>query len=113
MTSQEQAYELAKKNGYAGRVYSKYGELLDPLFFQALGRGLGWDSQVEYYKCENEACVTEERWLTKSFCPDCGEKLYPVIVPTENWRQEHHRLIDWIDDGKSVEEFFKGIISNK
>ena len=71
--------------GYINFDYKWAEILLDPAFFQALGRGLGWQEKGYPDKYEGH-------WKAQ-------------------WSYEHHRLIDWIDDGKSVEEFMRLLLT--
>jgi len=52
-------------------------QLLDPLFWQCLGKSLGWGA------IGNESILTPE------------------------WKIYWHRFIDYLAEGKSAEEFFK------
>jgi hypothetical protein len=74
----------------------------DPKFFQALGRGLGWPKETVEYHIDTQSWDDERRCLIDGYIER--------KVPT--WRYHHHRLIDWIDDGKEIEEFFTNLLSN-
>lgn len=60
---------------------------LDPLFWQALGKSLGW-VKGEEYTGENYESSHEGQWKT-----------------------EWHRFIDHLAEGKDPEEFFKDLLS--
>jgi len=64
---------------------------LDPVFWQALGRGLGWDHE-----------------LVTIHAVDNGR---PTIVTRvgQHWFYHWHRFIDFLAEGKTVEEFFESI----
>lgn len=83
MTYTEQAIEIACKNGYDVSEKLEYGHsrLLDHLFFQALGRGLGWG--------EDENNTWDKR----------------------TWASHWHRLIDHLAEGKDIESFFEQLIN--
>lgn len=101
MTIQE-AIQLAVNNGYptfklflypgqeqTGISYTTWLEmvhgwiLLDPLFWQALGKGMGWEN----------------------ITPLLGENM---IAP--DWQTAWHKLIDHVASGKSIEDFFANLI---
>lgn len=79
--------EIATKEGYNVGVKTDAEILLDADFFRTLGRGLGWQEKGYPDKYEGH-------WKAQ-------------------WSYEHHRLIDWIDDGKSVEDYFKELLLTK
>ncbi len=84
----EEAYKLAKQNGYAGRLYSNYGEFLDPSFWQALGKSLGW-AEKRFYQLDP----------VHSFM---GEKM-----PEAKWY--FRAFMEDIWNGKTAEEFFSNL----
>lgn len=57
--------------------------LLDPLFWQALGRGLGWDDNIQTYVPR-------------------GNKT--------NYMIQWHRFIDHLIEGKDIESYFKNLL---
>jgi hypothetical protein len=59
---------------------------LDPLFWQSLGKGLGWDETVEVER------------------PDFP--LTPALKATQ-WKVHWHHFIDAIAEGRKPEEFFR------
>ena len=59
---------------------------LDPLFWQSLGRGLGWEETVEVE------------------IPDFP--LTPALKATQ-WKVHWHRFIDAVAEGRTPEEFFR------
>lgn len=97
MTHLEQAIKDAQRVGY--KLYDSNGRdeisdvvwytkdwkagqaqlLLDPAFWQALGKARGWELW--------------EGWDEE--CPEC------------HWKALWHRLIDHLADGKDVESFFE------
>lgn len=81
----ERAYELAKSGGWEGwkllSVRSWQENALDPEFFQALGKALGWNST------------------------DFGNYEAP------DWLLYAHRFYDLILTGKSTDDFWKEILN--
>ena len=59
---------------------------LDPLFWQSLGKGLGWEETVEIE------------------IPDFP--LTPALTATQ-WKVHWHRFIDALAEGRTSEEFFR------
>lgn len=68
--------------------------LLDPLFWQALGKALGWGNRIEA-----SAFMRGKEWVKG---PDLSE------IPM--WLYYWHRFIDWIADGKDPDLFFKELL---
>ncbi len=63
--------------------------LLDPLFWQALGKGLGWNGKNMDACCESNP-GSQDEWFY-------------------NW----HNFIDHLASGKSVDSFFEELLNNK
>ena len=59
--------------------------LLDPLFWQALGKAMGWGKYCD--------------------CLPIGHE-HKLHCEMSEWFQEWHRLIDALAGGKSIEEYF-------
>lgn len=69
--------------GEFGKVSNHF--LLDPLFWQALGKAEGWiDGDKDSYG------VPKEKW---------------------GWKDQWHRFIDKIADGGTPDEFFKDLLT--
>jgi len=69
------------------KLYVKFIEIReDPLFWQALGKAMGWEQEVE-----NEF----------------GEK---ELRGSRNWTIKWHRFIDHLAEGKDADSFFKELI---
>lgn len=91
--------------------------VLDPLFWQALGKALGWDDTELVWVC-NEGC--DQRWLL----PDerhiditCtkGHQLYERPVPyyhasDTEWYKHAHQYFDLALTGGDTEKFWKDIL---
>jgi hypothetical protein len=110
----EQAYKLAKEAGYEGRVYSSHGELLDPEFWRALGKAMGWGGSATW------VCTDTCDW----WCNDCK---FGLVKQTETplefrggvhvdcpksklWLVNWHRFIDHLAEGKDAESFFNELL---
>lgn len=81
--------------------YSLHKALLDPLFWQSLGKAMGWDTS------ENNPT-----WL----CPVCAKSLDEMIMHLndkdfgiETWRYYWHAFIDHLAEGKDIESFFASL----
>lgn len=81
------------------KCYGDFGEgewavqeiiLLDPLFWQALGKGFGWKST----SCGHTICETEDT--------DCEK------IP--QWKYHWHRFIDNLAQGKDIDSFFSPLL---
>lgn len=78
-------------NRYCQRLPDMDRAMLDPLFWQSLGKAMGWEeisSKEDHY---NEAM---ERW----------EKIN--VVNGLAWKGQWHSFIDHLADNKPIEEFF-------
>lgn len=95
----EKAIQKAIEGGYVtGFRYDKLADMdgimrageilfLDPLFWQALGKSLGWNKRVtEYYS------FTDGK------------------INNDVWRIEWHRFIDHLAEGKSINDFFNSLL---
>lgn len=71
----------------------------DPLFWQCLGKSLGWGKMFCLI------CLRKEPELNKC---NCKGQVYDVS-PT--WRYHWHSFIDHLAEGKSPDEFFNSLIS--
>ena len=104
MTIQE-AIQKAIEGGWKNEVDRDFAlykgqphfALLDPLFWQAVGKSLGWG---------NEYGIDErDFWV--------GEINYPEVIKgkafREIWRYNWNRLIDHLAEGKSIEDYFKNL----
>ena len=79
----------------------------------------------EHPKCIYDDCYSENESLEKiqSEYPEIWEEIknggyeevgnlrYSLCTVPPQWKKVHHRLIDWIDDGKSVEEFMRLLLT--
>lgn len=103
----EEAIWKAIEGGF-DQKYAHYAQwehqvetLLDPSFWQLLGKVLGWK--------------TDQFWDevgARSFCRRCGINEHfdddePECIP--QWKWNWHRFIDHLAAGKTTEEFFEGL----
>lgn len=65
----------------------------DPLFWQALGKSLGWDENSDMADA-----------MIYALSVRTGKKILP------KWAKEMHRFIDHLIAGKSAESFFEELI---
>lgn len=82
-------YAYPYDGGACYRKMQTYHELLDPLFWQAVGKSEGWEA------------------MTSDTCRHCGRH-YPIGNQPEavlQWKVMWHRMIDALADGKTIEEF--------
>lgn len=72
--------------------------LLDPLFWQSLGKALGWD-KIHYEKCP-AICYADFR--DPGEC-NCSAK--------DEWKSQWHSFIDYLAEGKDAESFFTRLVA--
>lgn len=93
----EQAIEKSIEGGYkwnGGPRECSWGHydhaFLDPLFWQSLGKALGWAEEVKVIHSHPvESDIVREK--------------------TEGWKWEWHRFIDHLAEGKDAESFFESL----
>lgn len=69
--------------------------LLDPLFWQALGKNLGWVTDNEDY------------FLKETIAGGLISRTYGIWT----WRNEWHNFIDHLASGNDPESFFKDLLT--
>lgn len=74
------------------------GYLIDPLFWQALGKAEGWKSRFEI--------STGLVWEDTLECPMSDGKL------VDKWEYEMHRFIDHLIAEKPIDDFFNNLLTN-
>lgn len=129
MTHIEQAIkEAVEKGGYwsihrtrihdfnfrrIGRLSPAFGlgdhVLLDPSFWQALGRARGWEELVSKYGTRKDDYIALYRR------PGTGRNSWEKqVVGSEDsnseWRYHWHRFIDHLAEGKDAESFFAALL---
>lgn len=116
MKNIEEAIKEAIKNGYTycgntgmaishdGNIYTfgprliESNALLDPLFWQALGKARGWDKEDE-----------NRRKLEKKSGSYSGYQEGTLSYFGYDTLRKWHRLIDHLAQGKDAESFFAGL----
>jgi hypothetical protein len=85
---------------------------LDPLFWQSLGKAMGWECK----ECKDDGFTAEHdspnRHGEDGECVNC-----PIQVQCEScrggldvkWKKEWHRFIDHLAEGKDAESFFESL----
>lgn len=71
--------------------------LIDPLFWQALGKAMGWEKKDFY-----EVCPLN--------CDECDGAISEF--PQKFWVHSWHCFIDHLAEGKDPESFFESLLSN-
>lgn len=79
--------------------------LLDPEFWQALGKSKGWGLKLKYNVCD---CHVGEYYFYK-FCPKCGKELKLASKTSKEWKEKWHKFIDHLANGGTIEDFFSKI----
>lgn len=74
--------------------------LLDPLFWQALGKSLGWSASKEF-----------ETRIAKSTCSKCGDTR--VTMQWAEWQYHWHDFIAHLADGGNIDDFFTTLLETK
>ena len=106
--------EEARKSLFDYERYTNEKILLDPLFWQSLGKALGWGEVKPCPSCDGgrkEFCdfhdpITHQNYPTT--CGVCnGEGYYPSERSDDNWKEHWHLFIDHLIAGKSIESFFE------
>ncbi len=107
MNHTQRAIELAIEGGYMPWQYLKASKamqdywkdkglviweqaVLEVLFWQCLGKSLGWGDEKN--------------------CPVCWQKM---VITGTGWMCHWHRFIDTLASGKTAEDFFGELLANK
>lgn len=114
----KEAIKKAIEGGYAEHLKKEYDALscnhtkpfekcldisdermvLDPLFWQCLGKAEGWDEMFIAKKP-----VFQNESIAKYFDSDSKQ--------VKKWKVIWHHFIDWIANGKSIDEFFNQLLT--
>ena len=103
-TAIEKAIKLSIEGGYKPYViessglqsyYESYKIFLDPLFWQALGKAMGWE-KYDDNKCPHNGM--------------CGLRCEGSKIIVPGWMSRWHRFIDALASGQSAESFFKELL---
>lgn len=91
----QEVIKKAVEGGFKGKSYAGDAmatQLLDPDFWQSLGKAMGFNESIY--------CSNAEHINRKVLCDECVDK-------EDGWKNEWHALIDHLAEGKSIESFFK------
>lgn len=99
----------------------KYKErfLLDPLFWQALGKSLGWDEHFvgKHYSNINadDGSLVEVSKTGKHTCNEhCITRInHGVEWADQEWLYRWHSLVDHLANGGDADSFFEALIPNQ
>lgn len=84
------------------QLISDYHELLDPLFWQSLGKSMGWET--EKINLHLEAVLLSHELLSDD---TRGNIETSRIIPV--WLYHWHRFIDHLASNGTIESFFEAI----
>lgn len=93
----QQAIEKAESSGYVAEWRKWKGTIneafLDPLFWQSLGKAMGWEEK--------------DKEMKKTFLLVGGKNEEDMAAVWREWFHQWHRFIDHLAEGKDAESFFK------
>jgi hypothetical protein len=93
---------FAWQKGGIGASYPLHTILFDNLFWEALGRGMGW----EHHNC-CFTCGADGSWNSIGSCDNCGS----TYRFCSKWIYMLHRFIDdVVVDSKTITSFFETLI---
>ena len=93
--------------------HTQYKLLCDPLFWQCLGKAMGWES---YWYGFWDTVVEDERgwrWHPKSIMDRTHLQTSNLVTIKEGWEHHWHRFIDSLASGQSPDDFFKKLLNQK
>lgn len=91
----KEAVKLSVERGYPATHFKYDSIFLDPLFWEALGKSLGWEKKTVRGKlCGIEGCT--------------GKHLEGT-----DWKDQMHRFVDALSEGQTPDEFFKELLVDK
>jgi hypothetical protein len=94
----EKATEQGYDPGKFGYTYSREKILLDPKFWQALGKALGW---IEFH-CSD----CKEMYESNKQCPNSSG-----VHPLAGWQIKALRYYELVLTGGDVEKYFKELLN--
>lgn len=89
-----------------GRIFIS-STLLDPLFWQALAKEMGWNTTL----CVHCGSIIKYGEDTKSAIIHCDHKNIKDLE--RKWLNRWHSFIDTLAAGRTPDDFFAGIIKDK
>lgn len=99
------------------KVFLRY-IFLDPLFWESLGKAMGWggiglnedtgkQEWIDALRCPRcEEWLMGEEQLCSNECDWDGSEIDAAHGNLYEWRYQWHRFVDHLADGKSGEDFF-------
>lgn len=82
---------------FSENIEEKYRILLDPFFWQALGKAMGWSKNCRSY--------------SKALGRGNGQPIFQGrVYEIGSWRYHWHNFIDHLAEGKDAESFFAELI---
>lgn len=84
--------------------------LLDPIFWQSLGKQQGWDYESERFYCPKCEDQNKTNWCNKKFCMECGGEMSAFTYRTKRWVEKWHDFIDNIALGGNIDDFFNELL---
>lgn len=93
----EGGYETPNMSERTGTGILTYNCLLDPAFWQSLGKAMGWEKRMEVAW----GIVDEEHGGATSMKGYCMPE----------WQYHQHRFIDHLVEGKDAESFFNNLLT--
>lgn len=100
-----------------GKFWERY--VLDPLFWQALGKSLGWDEHFveKHYSNINadDGSLVEVSKTGKHTCNEhCITRInHGVEWADQEWLYRWHSLVDHLANGGDADSFFEALIPNQ
>jgi len=130
LTAIETAIQKAISNGWRKDLVQQYEDLacshtkpleriidvpkekifIDPAFWQALGKAMGWGI-LYCERCNQKAIPVREKESDPEYWKDCCPKKKLSYGQSSLYHQ--HRFIDHLAEGKDAESFFEKLISLK
>lgn len=103
----QRAIEIAKSNDYEPQAVTlEHHYLLDPLFFQALGKGLGWEGRkIAYTFYETNGKRTDDN--TDYVFVGGEDHSTPKLIDFATYQQL--QLIIHLDKGNTIESWFESL----
>lgn len=93
--------ESWSEGNYVDTCYEVW--LLDPLFWQALGKSLVWEEKD--FRCVNEATFSKHK--TCELCLDRKSRLSWRKRNGKGWLYYWHGLVDHLAEGGTIESYFE------
>ncbi len=87
--------------------------ILDPLFWQSLGKALKWDVEIDRQRCP----IPCERakglnWVSADFCFGCGKPVEWYKTKTRNWKSYALNYFDLVLTGGDTEKFWEELLTS-